>query len=122
METSGRQIKNAKIVSTVLGYEDHGILTMYVTLDYGHSGQSFGGYTFDAYDPKLERRIVAGSYGMRFVTDLMRAVGVDRYEALPGTVVRVEASHDSVYRIGHFLRDTWFDPNALSKELLIDKI
>ena len=33
---------NAKITSTHLGQEDHGIFTAWLQLDYGGSGQGFG--------------------------------------------------------------------------------
>ena len=38
------EIKNAIITGTYLGIEDHGILTFWLYLDYGGSGQGFGGY------------------------------------------------------------------------------
>ena len=41
------EIKNAIITGTYLGIEDHGILTFWLYLDYGGSGQGFGGYQLD---------------------------------------------------------------------------
>ena len=38
------EIRNAVIQSTMLGYEDHGILTCFLHLDYSGAGQGFGGY------------------------------------------------------------------------------
>src|SRR5262249_57170702 len=74
----------AKIKSTFLGYEDHGILTAFVQLEYGGSGQGAGGYAFDEWDG--EKRIF-GSEGMEFVAGVLRACGVDSWEKLPGRPV-----------------------------------
>jgi hypothetical protein len=76
----------AKVTSTMLGYEDHGILTAYLQLDFGGSGQAAGGYGFDEYDRENDRR-VAGACGMEFVAGVIRACGVDRWEKVAGRTV-----------------------------------
>ena len=43
---------NAKIKSTKLGYEDHGILTCFLILEQESSSQGFGGYRLDAPENK----------------------------------------------------------------------
>ena len=115
---SETQIKNAIIKSTMLGYEDHGILTAFVTLDYGGSGQGFGGRAFDEpiKDPLtndfISRRGVA--YGMEWIARVLNTVGVESWEKLPGTPVRVKMDIGKVYAIGHYLEDKWFDPKELA--------
>lgn len=109
------RIKNAKITKTMLGWQDHGILTCTINLDYGDAVQSFGGYSFD-YHPEGSKERQASRYGMEFIAYLMRTVGVKTWEELPGTVVRVECSWDKVWRIGHFLEDKWFDPQELADD------
>jgi hypothetical protein len=106
------EIKNARIDGTLLGYEDHGILTCFLYLDYGGTSQGFGGYTLDEYDETVKRRIPT-VYGMKFVTEILRVVGVDSWEKLKGQHIRVEADWQAVHRIGHLLKDVWFDPSTL---------
>ncbi len=50
------EIKNAKIEKTTLGFEDHGIMTLFIYLDYGGSGQGFGGYGFGSKSKSLSCR------------------------------------------------------------------
>lgn len=88
-----------KITRTSLGYEDHGILTAYITFDFGGSGQSFGGYGLD--EPLWEHPDANGldrgeflgrrgvAWGMEFVARVIKACGVDSWEKLPGRTVFV---------------------------------
>lgn len=94
-----RGIRNAKITRVTLGNDD-GPLTAWLHLDYGGSGQPFGGYSL-----KGEAMAV-------FVTGVLEAVGAPTWERLPGTPCRVECSHSRVFCIGHFLEDRWFDPDV----------
>ncbi|WP_162458263.1 hypothetical protein [Pseudactinotalea terrae] len=68
-----------KIVSTFLGFEDHGIFTAQLTVDYGGSGQGVGGYNLGGDT----------GFGAAFIKAVLRAAGVDAWEKLPGRVVRV---------------------------------
>jgi hypothetical protein len=86
--------KIAKIESTMLGYEDHGILTAYIHLDYGGSGQGAGGYSFDQWDAVTERRITH-KCGMDFIAGVLRAAGVDRWEKLPGRTLYALIDEDA---------------------------
>lgn len=108
------EIKNAIIKSTHLGKEDHGIMSAMVTLDYGGAQQGFGGYCLDTYDEKKKKR-VGTEYGMRFIMELMAAVGVEKWEDLPGTHVRVKAEYAHIHAIGHIIHDSWFSPEDLGK-------
>lgn len=47
--TMATEIKNARIESTMLGYEDHGILTAFVTVGGDGWGCGFGGYGLDQW-------------------------------------------------------------------------
>ena len=66
----------ARIESTHLGFEDHGILTAFLQVTYGGAGQGIGGY---AITP------VAGPY----IERTLQACGVDRWERLVGRTVYV---------------------------------
>lgn len=50
-------VENAQIESTMLGMEDHGILTFFLSLKFEGSGQGFGGYAMDSYDKAKKRRV-----------------------------------------------------------------
>lgn len=53
------EIKNAKITSTSLGYEDHGILTFGLCLDIsGGGGVVYGGFALDGYDKEKKKECV----------------------------------------------------------------
>ena len=111
------ETRNAKIVSTVLGLEDHGILTCWLMLDGDGWGVGFGGYALDGYDETKKRRIGA-AFGAEYVRALLDTLGIESWEKLPGTVVRVETEGwgGKVQRIGHALKERWFDPAELAKE------
>lgn len=113
---SERTIQNAVIESTMLGQEDHGILTCFLMLNYGGSGQGFGGWALDeprrdSADKFLGR--FGTAWGMQFIAGVLKVLEVSSWEKLPGTHCRADADHGKVYRIGHILKDRWFDPNEL---------
>jgi hypothetical protein len=97
--------KNAKITRTMFGWEDHGILTFVLTLDYGGSGQGAGMICLSGGKPTtyMER-------GLELLADLMGAVGVERWEDLPGKSV-----------VALFNRDEWSSPVRGIENFLGDK-
>jgi len=103
---------NARIKSTMLGVEDHGILTAYIHLDYGGSGQGFGGYALDSYEGERGKGGRQGTaWGMEFIRRVLETVGAERWEQLPGMHCRVRQTDDKVQAIGHIIENKWFDPN-----------
>lgn len=100
------EVKNARIESTHLGKEGHGIMTCMIMLDYGGAGQGFGGWS------------LGGEWGMEYINKVLEVTGVECWEDLPGTHVRVKAEQMKVHAIGHILRDKWFDPAEDLKEYL----
>jgi len=112
-------IENAKIESTILGYEDHGILTCYLMLDYGGTQQGFGGYGLDGPPPEDKKghrsgertpHIVAGFW----IQKILNIVGVEKWEDLKGKYIRVAKEDDNwnaaISGIGNILQDKWFYP------------
>lgn len=82
----------AKITSTMLGYEDHGILSCMLTVDYGGSGQGVGGYSLDTPVKDENDRFVCRvgtAYGMEFVARIIRACGVQTWEKVKGRTIFV---------------------------------
>jgi hypothetical protein len=80
----------AKITSTSLGWEDHGIFTVWLNLDYGGSGQGAGGYALDQplrdKNDKFIKRTGTAS-GMDFIIGIIRACGVEKWEDVEGRTV-----------------------------------
>lgn len=108
-----REIENAKITSTFLGREDHGIMTAYVNVQYDTaSHQGFGGYALDK--PVGEKGVFRERQGVRagmeFVVGVLGAVGVDSWEELKGKHVRIDHDWSKIYRVGHIIENKWFDP------------
>lgn len=114
------EIRNAKIEETMLGYEDHGIMTCFLTLDYDGSVQGFGGYGLD--EPKKDSKgkhigRFGSAYGMQFIKEILEVVGVEKWEDLVGKYVRVvKPSYHEISKIGHITQDKWFDPKELGKK------
>ena len=114
-------IENAKIRSTMLGREDHGIMTAYIEVEAPGWGCAFGGYVFDEWQGERGKdgRRVGNAYGTEFIARVLATLEVSSWERLPGTVLRVETEGwgGRIRRIGHFLKDQWFDPKALADEM-----
>jgi len=105
------EIKNAIITSTMLGIEDHGVFSFSLGLDYGGGGQGAGGYCLDEpikHKGKFQKR-QGTAIGTELIAEILRVVGVMKWEDLKGKHIRVKASHFKVYAIGHILKDDWLD-------------
>ena len=118
-------IINAKIESTMLGVEDHGILSCMIHLSWQGAGQGFGGYAFDepVFGPGgRERGDFKGrrgcAFGAEFIRRLLDTLKVERWERLPGTYVRLRKTDNfgAIDAIGHITDERWFDPKTLAAE------
>lgn len=108
-------IQNAIIESTTLGFEDHGILTCFLSLKLHVGSQGFGGYGLDQWVKEEDRRKDVTGAGMEFVRQILVTVGVTNWEDLKGKHIRIikDGGWNSEIRgIGHFLEDKWFEPKA----------
>lgn len=107
LETSNAVIKSATITNA-----DHGILSAWVQLDYGGSGQGFGGYAL--YLPKHFQNAITNqrNHAGHFLWRVMEVAGVSEWGQLPGKTVRVQCEHSKVHSIGHIVKDDWFNPSA----------
>lgn len=116
------EIVNAVIKGTSLGYEDHGILTAWLHLDYGGSQQGFGGYALDSApdkDDKSMGRKPHAAFGA-FVKEILAVTDAHSWEKIPGKFVRVKREAGftgDIIAIGHPLKDIWFDPKAVMRGL-----
>ena len=109
------EIKNAKINSTSLGYEDHGIFTFYLNLEYDGSGQSAGGYALDKYIKEKDTRI-GTALGMQLIIEILKVLDVDTWENIRGKYIRVKSDWNKVYAIGNLLKDKWLDFDQFFKD------
>lgn len=104
-------IKNAKIQSTMLGREDHGIMTFMIFIE---SNNSFfcgiGGYCLDEFDSTTKTRVFRAE-SMEVISKILEVVGVDKWEELPGKYIRFEDNGwgSTVTKIGNIIDDKWFD-------------
>lgn len=96
--------KNAVVESVLLSNADHGVLSGWVYLDYGGSGQGFGGHVL--YTDKGWKE--EPNYAGRFINRVMDICGVTSWDKCAGKAIRVRASHSKVEAIGHIVKDDWF--------------
>ena len=104
--------KNAVIESATIRNDDHGLLSAWLTLDYGGSGQGFGGYALYLPDQFKHHKPSGPNYAGHFIWRVMEIAGVSEWSKLPGKTIRVRAKHKGVEAIGHIVKDDWFEPKA----------
>lgn len=103
---------NAKIESTMLGYEDYGVLTCFIQLSQKGTGQGFGGYRLDA--PKD----APSEMGTFWIKRLLEVCGVSCWEKIPGKHIRVDGEEfGDINGIGHITEDIWFYPKKEIKAM-----
>jgi hypothetical protein len=109
--------KNAVIVSVLITNDDHGLLSAWLHLDYGGSGQGFGGYNL--YLPKIFTHTGnQKNYAGLFIWRCMEIGGVDEWSKLVGKTIRVRGEFfGPIDAIGHIVKDDWFYPKKEFDEL-----
>lgn len=70
-------IENGKISDTMLGIEDHGIMTFYLFIEFENGVCGFGGYALDSYDSEKKKRLGAAA-GMQAISEVLNCVGVSK--------------------------------------------
>lgn len=108
---------NAKITSTMLGVEDHGILTFYLFLEWRGAGQGLGGFALDSFGGEGKDRKGWGG-GLTAIRKILETVGVEKWEDLPGKLVRLKIDGLGSARppiIGHIIEERWFDMKAFAE-------
>lgn len=111
-------IKNARIKSTMLGREDHGIMTFMIYIKANDFSCGVGGYCLDQYDSEAKTRAFRAE-SMEAISKILDVVGVDKWEDLPGKYIRFEDNGwgSIVTKIGNIIEDKWFDmPEFFSKK------
>lgn len=101
---------NAVIKSAEITDSDRGILDAWLTLNYGSSGQGFGGYAL--YLPKSFDHHTMLSPAGHFIWRCMEIAGVTKWSDLKGKTIRVRKDSEwgDIEAIGHIVKDDWFCP------------
>lgn len=102
------EIKNAIITGVTLTTADHGCLSAWIQLDYGGSGQGFGGYSL--YLPKSFTHWELKSHAGHFIYRCMEIAGVEAWENMVGKTIRVKGNYSQIEAIGHIVKEDWFNP------------
>lgn len=98
---------NAVIQSTRIEIE-RGMLSMWITVDYGGAVQGFGGYCLYK-DLKNDKKNYAG----HFIYRCIEVAGVESWDQLPGKAIRVRKEpqwNSTIKAVGHIIKDDWFNP------------
>jgi hypothetical protein len=107
------KIVNAVITHVNLERNDHGSLSSWIVLDYGGSGQGFGGYLlYSPTDPNIL------SFAGHWIWRIMQIAGVSSWNDVVGKTVRVKQRPDKVEAIRHIIKDDWFCPR---EEFILEK-
>lgn len=104
--------RNAVIKSARITKDDHNLLTVWLDLDYGGTGQGFGGYTL--YLPESyshHKDSLKANYAGHFIWRVMEVAGAEHWDAVPGQTIRVKQEITGVHAIGHIVKDDWFCPS-----------
>jgi len=100
--------RNAIIKSASLSNSE-GFLQAMLHLDYGGSGQGFGGYVL--YSPRSKDASGINAAGL-FIHRCLEIADVSEWSKLAGRTIRVRSSWTNVEAIGHIVHDDWFYPKA----------
>ena len=109
----GEHERNAIIKSARIVNDDHNLLSAWLDLDYGGSGQGFGG--FSLYLPKSYAHHVQAlktNFAGHFIWRVMEIAEVTEWSRLVGKTIRALQEHQGVKAIGHIIRDDWFYPET----------
>lgn len=104
------KIKNAKIRSTMLGRENHGIMTFMIYISADDSDRGIGGCWLDEFNSATQTRVFRAE-SMEAISKILEVVGVDKWEDLPGKYIRFEDNGfgSTVTKIGNIIEEKWFD-------------
>ena len=105
-----QEIRNAQIVLTMLGREDHDIMTFVIYVQFDHTSCGVGGYALDHRD-KNTKENVFHVCGLEAISRILDVVGVSRWEDLPGKYVRIKDNGrgTTIDEIGNLMEEKWFN-------------
>lgn len=104
------KVQNAIIESVSLDTGDRDLLTCWLHLNYGGSGQGFGGHAL--YLPKsYKHATITGDYAGHFLYRCMQVAGVTEWSKIVGKSIRVKHTMSGIHAIGHITKEDWFCPS-----------
>ena len=111
------QIENCEVTGTMLGVEDHGILTFFVYVGGDHWGCSFGGFAMDSWS-EIKQKRVGSAFGCEAIRQILEVLEKDKWEDLKGVPCRAETEGlgGGIVRLGHLFKDKWVDLKSLASE------
>lgn len=112
------EIKNAQIESTMLGREDHEIMTFIINVRFdscSHIG--IGLYALDGFDTATQTRVFTAK-SMEAISRVLDVVGVNKWEDLPGKYIRIKDRGwgKTIVEIGNVMEDKWLNLEEFFKE------
>lgn len=101
-------ICNAVITSADISNGERGFLDCWINLDYGGSGQGYGGFTL--YLPKSFSHHKTESLAGHFIYRVMEIAGVTEWDKLKGKTIRVKKVDEwgAILALGHIVKNDWF--------------
>lgn len=100
--------KNAIITRIKITNEDHGILSIWIYLDFGNCTQGFGGYSL--FKTNSHAKDTKGYTG-HFIDRCLSIGGVKCWDDLKGKTIRVRRDKGLIKEIGHIVNNSWFNPS-----------
>ena len=103
-------VRNAKITSTKLGREDHGIFTFMIFVEFQGCACGVGGYALDSYDREIDKRVYSAK-SLEAVSNILDVVGVYNWEDLEGQYIRIKDNGlgSTIDEIGNLMEEKWFN-------------
>lgn len=108
------KIEEVNAIITAAKFDTDRGLSFWLTLDYGGSGQGFGGYLL--YTPK-DWGLHKGNnfykqwnYAGHYIYRVLQIADVTDVSKLIGKSIRVRKTWSKVHAIGHIIKDDWFNP------------
>lgn len=111
----GYMIENAIIKSADISFTD-GYINFNLVLEGYSWGCNFGGFSLGTVDGF---KIQAYKYGLQYVSQIIKTIGVWRLSDLNGRYLRVARKHgESLCIIGNILTEDWFDAHSFFEDFI----
>ena len=108
---------NAVITSADVTLDRECFLSCWLTLDFGGSGQGFGGYVLGALpEAKAGNHQDQPNLAAIWLVGVLQAAGVSKLSDAVGKVIRVRKTNywGEILAIGHAIKDDrWFNPKEV---------
>ncbi len=109
------EVSNARIAATQLGFDG---AAMFGTLQLQAQGfgVGFSGHVLHVEAQTQEQADYQTSFGMDYIAQVLRVVGVQHWESLKGQPVRIAREGNQVIAIGNLIEEIWFEPRKLGEQ------